>query len=877
MAGEQPDMEQILIEPQDLMNKSVTRVAELLDTSVNDGLTDAVAAERLNIHGYNKLEVPVKDSRVYKFFAFMWNPFSWAIEVGAILAFAVAIIGNQPQGWPLFLGIAAMLIMRSTVNLVAERYEQSLMQSTMAGLARKVKVLRQQSWIHVDASVLVPGDIISVKLGDIIPADIRLLREDTIQIDQYALTGDCTAIEMKYGDCVFSESTCIKGQSQGLVIATGNRTFFGKPAHIQDTKSVVGHSEKVTSTTTYFCICLVVVALLIEVLVMYVFQKRPYQSINNLLVIIIGGIPVAMPMVLSLSKAITFRRLSKQGALAKRMAAIENLAKMNVLCTNKTGVLTLDTLQVSRNHIKVMDTNANNVLLMAARASSTENKDAIESAIDGALGVQFDRKRLRDDVEEIDFEPVTDTNRCSTFTYNDRSLDGHPMIRVTKGDPEQILTLIQDQTIVERVRATVTEFTQRGEMAVAVAQQVNTDMEGAGGAWTILGLLPLFEPAQVGNVHQIAMAGNFGIKVKLITGEPLTTAKNTAECLQIGSNIYSSSSILNHQKESITLLTVDDLIERADGFAELVPEDKCLIVKRLKMKKHTCGMTGHGVGDTRALKEANVGIAIVDASAAACSAADVVLTKPGISAIIEAARASRAFFLNLKNYTIYTISMTVHIMLGFMLLALVWRVDFPPFMLLVIAFLNQGSVIFGIAKDKPEPLSRHSWKLRDMFVTGILFGGYLAVMTILFFWVAIKTDFFSRSLKLSSLQSTSSINLQKAASAMYLQVSIISEVLLFVTRSYRWSFIDRPSKLFAAAIFGSQLIATLIAVYANWSFAGINGIGWGWAGVIWLYNLVTYMTLDAIKIFIRYALAKLASRLEWVDSQRVLQGSGRPN
>lgn len=308
-------------------------------------------------------------------------------------------------------------------------------------------------------------------------------------------------------------------------------------------------------------------------------------------------------------------------------------------------------------------------------------------------------------------------------------------------------------------------------------------------------------------------------------------------------------------------------------------------------------MTGDGVNDAPALKKADIGIAVADATDAARSASDIVLTEPGLSVIISAVLTSRAIFQRMKNYTIYAVSITIRIVLGFMLLALIWKFDFPPFMVLIIAILNDGTIM-TISKDrvKPSPLP-DSWKLSEVFTTGIVLGSYLAVMTVIFFWAAYKTDFFPRTFGVSMLEKTAHDDYRKLASAVYLQVSIISQALIFVTRSRSWSFIERPGLLLVTAFVIAQLIATLIAVYANWSFAAIEGIGWGWAGVIWLYNLVFYFPLDIIKFIVRYALSgkawdllieqriaftrqkdfgKEARELKWAHAQRTLHGLHPP-
>ncbi|KAE8718236.1 Plasma membrane ATPase 1 [Hibiscus syriacus] len=471
------------------------------------------------------------------------------------------------------------------------------------------------------------------------------------------------------------------------------------------------------------------------------------------------------------------------------------------------------------------------------------------------------------------------------------------MHRVSKGAPEQILNLAHNKSELERrVHAVIDKFAERGLRSLAVAYQEVPDgrKESSGGPWQFIGLMPLFDPPRHDSADTIRRALNLGVNVKMITGDQLAIGKETGRRLGMGTNMYPSSSLLGQNKEeSIAALPVDDLIEKADGFAGVFPEHKYEIVKRLQARKHICGMTGDGVNDAPALKKADIGIAVADATDAARSASDIVLTEPGLSVIISAVLTSRAIFQRMKNYTIYAVSITIRIVLGFMLLALIWQFDFPPFMVLIIAILNDGTIM-TISKDrvKPSPLP-DSWKLAEIFTTGIILGGYLAMMTVIFFWAAYKTDFFPRTFGVTSLQKTDRMDIRMLASAVYLQVSIISQALIFVTRSRSWSFVERPGLLLVTAFIVAQLVATLIAVYANWSFAAIEGIGWGWAGVIWLYNLVFYFPLDFIKFFIRYALSgkawdlvieqriaftrkkdfgKEERELKWAHAQRTLHG-----
>ncbi|CAI0420873.1 unnamed protein product [Linum tenue] len=766
-------LEEIKKENVDLERIPVDEVFQQLQCS-RSGLTSDEGQKRLQIFGPNKLEEK-KESKFLKFLGFMWNPLSWVMEIAAIMAIALANGGGQPPDWQDFVGIVTLLIINSTISFIEENSAGNAAAALMAGLAPKTKVLRDGKWSEQEAAILVPGDVISIKLGDIVPADARLLEGDPLKIDQSALTGESLPVTKNPGDEVFSGSTCKQGEIEAVVIATGVHTFFGKAAHLVDSTNQEGHFQKVLTAIGNFCICSIGLGMIVEIIVMYPIQHRRYRDgIDNLLVLLIGGIPIAMPTVLSVTMAIGSHRLSQQA------------------------------------------------------------------------------KEARAGIQEVHFLPFNPVDKRTAITYIDGQGNWH---RVSKGAPEQIIELCNlSESAKKKALSIIDKFADRGLRSLAVGRQTVPEKtkESAGGPWQFVGLLPLFDPPRHDSAETIRRALHLGVNVKMITGDQLAIGKETGRRLGMGTNMYPSSALLGQTKdESIATIPVDELIEKADGFAGVFPEHKYEIVKRLQDMKHICGMTGDGVNDAPALKRADIGIAVADATDAARGASDIVLTEPGLSVIVSAVLTSRAIFQRMKNYTIYAVSITIRIVLGFMLIALIWKFDFSPFMVLIIAILNDGTIM-TISKDrvKPSPLP-DSWKLKEIFATGVVLGTYLAVMTVLFFFGAYGSDFFSEKFGVRSIRHSP----DELTAAVYLQVSIVSQALIFVTRSRSWSFVERPGVMLMIAFLIAQLVATLIAVYASWGFARIKGIGWGWAGVIWLYSLVFYFPLDILKFIIRYALS----------------------
>ncbi|KAL6191724.1 hypothetical protein ACLB2K_038114 [Fragaria x ananassa] len=931
-------LEEIKNETVDLERIPIEEVFAQLKCS-REGLSSAEGAQRLEIFGPNKLEEK-KESKFLKFLGFMWNPLSWVMEAAAIMAIALANGDGKPPDWQDFVGIVCLLVINSTISFIEENNAGNAAAALMAGLAPKTKVLRDGKWSEEEAAILVPGDIISVKLGDIVPADARLLEGDPLKIDQSALTGESLPVTKHPGDEVFSGSTCKQGEIEAVVIATGVHTFFGKAAHLVDSTNNVGHFQMVLTAIGNFCICSIAIGMLIEIVVMYPIQHRKYRDgIDNLLVLLIGGIPIAMPTVLSVTMAIGSHKLSQQGAITKRMTAIEEMAGMDVLCSDKTGTLTLNKLSVDKNLIEVFakGVEKDHVVLLAARASRVENQDAIDAAMVGMLA---DPKEARAGIREIHFLPFNPVDKRTALTYIDTDGNWH---RASKGAPEQILDLCKcKEDFKKKAFAIIDKYAERGLRSLAVARQEvpAKAKESEGGPWQLVGLLPLFDPPRHDSAETIRQALNLGVNVKMITGkslqnsiyscyafsfdsfaslcslaigsvctgDQLAIAKETGRRLGMGTNMYPSASLLGQDKDaSVAALPIEELIEKADGFAGVFPEHKYEIVKKLQERKHICGMTGDGVNDAPALKKADIGIAVADATDAARGASDIVLTEPGLSVIISAVLTSRCIFQRMKNYTvgfsaflvnkalklIYAVSITIRIVFGFMFIALIWKFDFSPFMVLIIAILNDGTIM-TISKDRvvPSPLP-DSWKLKEIFATGIVLGGYLALMTVIFFWLIKETDFFSDKFGVRSIRESP----EDLMAALYLQVSIVSQALIFVTRSRSWSFMERPGLLLLGAFAIAQLIATLVAVYANWGFARIHGVGWGWAGVIWVYSIVFYFPLDIMKFAIRYILSgkawlnmldnrtafttkkdygKEEREAQWAHAQRTLHGLQAP-
>ncbi|KAJ1735003.1 hypothetical protein H4217_000454 [Coemansia sp. RSA 1939] len=819
-------------------------VFQLLQTSP-EGLTQAEATARIDKFGQNRLPEK-KVNPLFMFLSFMWNPLSWVMEAAALVAIVLSNGQGMAPDWQDFIGIILLLFINSCIGFYEERGAGKAVEALMAALAPQCKVKRDGKWETMEAANLVPGDVISIGIGDVIPADSRMIISNNVKIDQAALTGESLPVGKEPGDEVFSGSTVKQGEAEAVVIGTGLNTFFGRAASlVASANEGMGHLQQVLAKIGNFCICSIAIFLVAEIFVMYPgFRYRYRRGMNNLLVLLIGGIPIAMPTVLSVTLAIGAKQLAEHKAIVTRMSAIEELAGVTILCSDKTGTLTLNELTIKTDAVKqYSDISIDDILLFSAYASRTENPDAIDKSVVGSLP---NPSMARDGIDLLDFIPFNPVDKRTQATYR-RHSDG-TVHRVTKGMSQIILELCtRDMTpdVERQLHADVDEFAVRGLRALAVAEESvpSGDIEGEGSGFRLVGLLPIFDPPRHDTKETIDRAITLGVHVKMITGDQLAIAKETGRELGMGDTMYKAS-ILNKPEELQGIAnSVDELVLRADGFAGVYPEHKYEIVERLQNLGHLVAMTGDGVNDAPALAKANVGVAVADASDAARSAADIVLTEAGLSTIIEAFIHSRIIFQRMRNYAIYTCSVTIRIVTTFSILVFAFKFDFPPFLVLILAFINDGTMM-TISTDRVSP-SKHpnAWNLKEIFSYAIVYGCYLTLSTLIFFIVIDKSNFFQRH----GCKAFSNHNDFSFHSVIYLQVSILSQALIFVTRAQGFFFMERPSVFLMCAFVLAQFVATIITVYASWGFTEIRSAGWHWAGAVWIWDIVWFVPLDFIK------------------------------
>ncbi len=790
----------------DLKSLAMPEVEKKLGSSP-DGLSQAEAQKRLTQYGPNEIEEK-KTNPFLKFLTYFWGPIPWMIEAAVILSGVV-------RHWLDFFIILLLLVSNAVVGFWEEHQAGNAIAALKAKLAIKAKVKRDGKWITPAARELVPGDVIRVRLGDIVPADARLLDGDPVEVDQSALTGESLPATRKLGEAVFSGSIIRQGEIDAMVYATGENTYFGKTAQLVQEAHTVSHFQRAVLKIGDYLIILAV-TLVVLILAVALFRGDPILStLEFALVLLVAAIPVAMPTVLSVTMAVGARLLAKKEAIVTRLSAIEELAGVDVLCSDKTGTLTQNKLTLG-DPFSVNGIPADQVILDAALASRAEDKDTIDLAV---IGGRKNDQALKG-YQVVHFQPFDPVHKRTEATV--KAADGK-QFQVAKGAPQVILEMATNAGEVKpAVEKAVNEFAARGFRSLGVAR---ADQENK---WQFVGVLPLFDPPREQAKATIASARQMGVNVKMVTGDQIAIAQETARQLGLGTDILDASG-LGDTKHHETAQSAA-AIEKADGFAQVFPEHKFHIVDVLQQRGHIVGMTGDGVNDAPALKKADCGIAVSGATDAARAAASIVLLASGLSVIIDAIKESRRIFQRMNSYAIYRIAETLRVLFFVTLAILVF--NFYPLtavMIVMLALLNDGAIL-SIAydnvhyKDKPE-----AWNMRLVLGISTVLGVIGVVSAFGLFYLGERVFHLDRA---------------HIQTLMYLKLSVAGHLTIFMTRTRGPFWSIRPARILWAAVLGTQTLATLIAVYGLF----MTPLGWGWAGFVWGYALAWFLVNDRVKL-----------------------------
>jgi H+-transporting ATPase len=775
-------------------------------SATTDGLTAAEAAERLKAHGPNEI-AEKRRHPLLKLLSYFWGPIPWMIEVAAALA---AVVGDDTD----LVIILVLLVFNAAVGFHQEHEAEGAIAKLKQSLARKARVRRDGAWQVIDARDLVPGDVVRVRLGDVLPADLKLFEGDYLSVDQSALTGESLPVEKHVGDAAFSGSVARQGEMTGLVSATGMETYFGRTARLVSEAQPVSHFQRAVLAIGDYLIYLTVGLVAVLFLVQIHRGDPVLKVLEFALILTVAAIPVALPAVLSVTMAVGAVVLSKMRAIVARLESIEEMAGMDVLCCDKTGTLTQNRLTLGT-AVPVGALDAAELVRAAALASKTDDPDAIDAAV--LEGLPGGEAALEGYAQErfVPFDPVR--KRTEAQVADPRG----GRYRVTKGAPQVILELCRpDDDLRARVEGHVDDFARKGYRTLGVARS-----EGRR-PWTFLGLLPLSDPPREDAAATLEQARDHGVNVKMVTGDNLAIAREVAGQLGLGTGIVPADRLPRpggdgHGTE----------VERADGFAQVFPEHKYAIVRTLQERGHLVGMTGDGVNDAPALKQAEVGIAVAGATDAARAAADLVLTAPGLSVIVRAVEEARRIFERMTSYAIYRITETIRIVV-FLALAMLFYNVYPvtAVMIILLALLNDLPIM-TIAYDRtrldPKPVR---WDMRRVLTIATVLGGVGVLETFGLFYIA-RTYF---GLTGGALQST-----------IFLKLVVAGHMTLMVART-RGPFLSRPwpAPVLLLAILATQATAAMIVGF-GWL---VTPIPWSYVGLIWAYCIVWIFIEDGAKL-----------------------------
>ena len=780
------------------------------------GLSSAEAAARLGRYGPNALEER-RVSVLKRLLGYFWGPIPWMIEVAAVLS---AIV----QHWPDFFIIVGLLLFNAGLGFWQEYTAGNAIEALKKQLASCARVLRDGRWREIDARQLVPGDIIRLRPGDLVPADVRLVEGDYLDLDQSALTGESLPVSKGVDEDAYSGTVVKQGEMIAEVTATGSHTRFGRTAGLVEQAQTVSHFQKAVLAIGDYLIYVSLALVAVLILQQLHHGADWLELVQFALILTVASIPVAMPAVLSMTMAVGAAALSRFKAIVARLESIEEMASMDVLCSDKTGTLTQNRLTLGQVEVfRARD--VQEVLQAAALASKAENRDAIDEAIldgiddPGRLAVWRQRNF-------VPFDPV----RKRTEACVERE-DGSVM-RVSKGAPQVIMDLTaMTQEERQRAESAVDAFAREGYRSLGVACRPPGESD-----WRFLGIVSLFDPPREDSVETIARAQAYGVQIKMVTGDNIAIARQIAGRLGLGTTIVPARDLsLEGSGRSD-----GDLIEKADGFAEVFPEHKFEIVKQLQSRCHITGMTGDGVNDAPALKQADVGIAVSGATDAARAAADLVLTAPGLSVIIDAIEEARRIFERMNSYAVYRICETIRIMF-FVVLAMIFF-DFYPItavMIILLAFFNDVPIM-TIAYDR----TGHAkvpvrWNMREVITVATVMGivgvlGSFGMLLIAMDWLG--------------------LDIPQIQTYVFLKMAVAGHLVLFVARS-RGHFWQRPwpAPIMVWSAVVTKIGATLVAAYG---FGLITPITWGEIALIWGYSIVSAMITDLVKVLVYRRLSR---------------------
>jgi len=832
------------------------------------GLSRAEHAARLEQYGPNKLP-EVEVNMCIKFLTYFWGPMP-------IMIWLAVIVEAINQDWEDFVVLMILQVVNGTVGFIEERNAGNAIAALKNSLRPSCRVCRSGAWETGDATTLVPGDLIELVIGDVVPADAILLQGDPLQVDQSALTGESLPVTIHPGGKVKMGSSVKRGELKAVVCATGANTFFGKAADLLNIEDTQGRFQKILFkiTLALLFISLVLCAIIFIDLLVTASDDDSHTvfgALSVVIVLLVASIPIAMQVVCTSTMAVGSRRLAQRKVIVARLSAIEELAGMTILCSDKTGTLTQNKLSLREPNL-MGDMNDEELIFYSALAAK---RGDMQDAIDGCICAAVKNKHKMNDFEELVYVPFNPTDKRTEATI--RAPDGS-IFRVTKGAPQIILGMAHNAAELQATtEAAIQSLADRGFRALGMAiSYTGPDEEPK---WEFQGLLALFDPPRYDTKQTISTAVAMGVEVKMITGDQTAIAKETCRELGMGTNILNTEVLTNPDTAGVDL---DAIIMESHGFAEVYPEHKFQIVDRIRKQGYVTGMTGDGVNDAPALKRADIGIAVEGATDAAKAAADIVLIEPGLSVIIEAIQRSRKIFQRMRNYCIYRIACTIQLLFFFFFAVLFIRPDtlsngaddahnftLPVIAIVIITILNDGTII-TIAHDKVIPDRRpQKWNLVEVVIVSSLLGMVPCMSSMLLLVLGLKANIYAKPNWFSNLLGAHVspytgayyLEFEELRTLMYMKISLSDFLTVFSGRCRGFFFERRPGYALSCAFVFATGASTLLSVF--WFFSDkqsdenpdpMKAIAFKTCFTIWVYNLLWFIAQDIAKVCLYYVL-----------------------
>ncbi len=845
--------------------QNVADTLKALDVEPDLGLSGSEAARRLARHGPNEIEEK-EEPLWHRVFRRFWGPIPWMIETAVLLS---ALAGK----WEDFAIILVMLLVNAGLDFFQEHRALNALKALKARMARQVTVLRDGKYRVIPARELVPGDLVRLRIGDVVPADVQLMSGDYLLIDQSALTGESLPVSRKINEVAYANTIVKQGEMLAVVINTGMQTRFSSVVSLVAKAQLEerSHFQKMVIQIGNFLILITVALVLLIVMVSLFRGDALIEIIRFSLVLTVAAIPVALPAVLSVTMAVGAMNLARRQAVVSKLTAIEELAGVDVFCSDKTGTLTENRMRVAE-PVVLKGHDVKELFLVAALASRLENNDPIELPIFHYIDEQLpdiDLSAYRQ-TEFTPFDPIHKRTEA-------RVVQGGNTFTAIKGAAQVLAAMAElpDQEAVI-VNELVDKLAEKGYRTLAVGRR-----EGDA-PLTLIGLIPLYDPPRPESARVIADMRDYGVRVKMVTGDHIAIAREVGRLLGLEGEAIRSAQLTGSGSQELLALTsalaaaiytrlkgevsrsearrfasevmetleqlydtrllerefihthesaIIDMIEDVDLFAEVVPEDKYRIVDTLQKGGHLVAMTGDGVNDAPALKKADCGFAVSNATDAARAAADIVLTAPGLSVINEAIKQARITFERMKSYATFRIAETIRIILFMTLSIIVF--DFYPItalMIILLALLNDIPIL-AIAYDNTRVDRKPvRWNLSELLTVSTVIGISGVISSFLLFYILQKNGVAEDVIR----------------TLLFLKLIVAGHSTLYITRIDDW-FWKRPypSGLLFGATFGTEIIGTLVAVYGIF----VTPIGWEYALAIWAYALLWFLIDDAVKLY----------------------------